>query len=94
MLVALAGCDHPVTSEPGASEKLDRGEVALIATAPDGTQLWGVRDAGRRVYFASVGASWSETRNCGKSCTRTEYHEVPTASDDPLAAAASAGGAQ
>lgn len=85
-LIACAGCGDQrppasQTAEPGAVEKANRGEVALIATAPDGTRLWGVAIAGGRwVYFSGSGASWTTTHSqpCGRSmCARTEEHETP-----------------
>lgn len=77
--VAIAGCGPSASSgDPDRSEKLDRGEVAKAAVAPDGTVLWVARVGGRSVYFASSGAHWNETKTCGKNCTRTDHYDVPT----------------
>lgn len=79
-LLALAGCSVQTrTGEPDADAKLNSGGVALAATAPDGTQLWVVEVGGRRVFFASSGAHWTERRSCGKSCTTTKHFDVPMA---------------
>jgi hypothetical protein len=56
-LLALAACDPPRSAEPAAEQKLVAGDVALIATAPDGTKLWAVRSYGRYVYFSSTGTT-------------------------------------
>lgn len=88
-LLYLAACDQASqTAESGASEKIERGQVALVAEAPDGTKLWGISPPGasRRVYFASSGAITSHPERCGKNCTTEVDDVVPTA--DPLAAAA------
>ena len=66
-LFLLAACDPPKSAEPEAKAKSERGEVALMATAPDGTKLWAVMSMGRTIYFASTGTSASES--CGKACT-------------------------
>jgi hypothetical protein len=73
LVLALASCDVPNSAEPNAYKKIDKGEVALIATAPDGTKLWGVSAGGYYVYFSSAGTDWSYT--CGKSCQR--HVQVP-----------------
>lgn len=89
--LALTACGHSNTSEPGADEAVDRGEVALWATAPDGTNLWAVegRD-GRTVYFSSSGSQKVESHSCGKSCVQTEDVYVPAMQwpVDPLEGAA------
>lgn len=74
LLALLFGCSPPNNAEPGAGIKLDDGEVALAATAPDGTKLWMVRSYGRTVYFASTGTQ--VTVNCGKNCWRED--NIPT----------------
>lgn len=71
----LASCDVPRTAEPNLESKLDNGDVAKIAVAPDGTVLWGVKAGGRTVFFASRGVQHSVS--CGKNCVRQEI--VPTA---------------
>lgn len=78
MLLLVAACSGNVaaTAEEGAEDKLKAGQVALIATAPDGTKLWGVYSAGRMVYFSNSGTSYSYTQNCGKNCTRTVDQNV------------------
>lgn len=74
-LIALAACDPPNSAEPGAAKKVTSGAVTLMATAPDGTKLWGVWSMGRTVYFASTGTSTEEV--CGKGCV--EERHTPTA---------------
>jgi hypothetical protein len=73
VLLAVTACTMPNSAEPGASEVIDRGGVAKIAEAPDGTILWGVRSRGGYVYFSSSGTTYSE--GCGKNCTRVV--EIP-----------------
>jgi hypothetical protein len=68
-LVALVACSRLPDSE------IPRDKVVRVATAPDGTVLWGVRTGNRDVYFASSGTR--TTQSCGKNCTRSV--EVPTA---------------
>jgi hypothetical protein len=82
--LGLSGCDGPArTADPIAEARMKNGEVALVAVAPDGTQLWGITPPGanRRVYFASTGTQTSHTEHCGKSCNRTVDDIVPTAVD-------------
>lgn len=77
----LAGCDRGTSSgEPDADARLSEGAVALIATAPDGTKLWGVRSGVRVVYFATGSTQTQHAESCGKNCTRTVIDAVPTAS--------------
>jgi hypothetical protein len=83
--LALTACQvtAPTPADNPDTPPDDR-PVRLVATAPDGTQLWHVYDWDNHenVYFASTGAQW-EVR-CGKHCRRDV--RVPTA--DPLEAAA------
>jgi hypothetical protein len=79
--IALAGCDStpPKTAEPGVGSKLEGGDVALFAVAPDGTRLWAVEgESGRTVYFSGSGATTSHSEYCGKGCTRTIDDIVPS----------------
>jgi hypothetical protein len=78
-LLALSGCQEPpATAEPDQRAKLDSGQVALVAVAPDGTKLWAVK-AGRIVYFSSAGTQTYHNEPCGRSCTRRVEDEVPAA---------------
>jgi len=83
LCAALAACSPAAktnSGEPDAVEKVAEGDVALVAVAPDGTQLWGVRPiGGRTVYFASSGVQTSHSESCGKNCTRTLDDIVPLA---------------
>lgn len=77
---ACSPAARTATSEPSAVEKVKRGEVGLVAIAPDGTQLWAVEpEGGRTIYFASAGAQTSHSESCGKNCTRTLDDVVATA---------------
>ncbi len=72
--VFLAGCGKPSnTAERAIQERLDAGDVALVAIAPDGTHLWAVYDRGRTVYFAASAAQWTERH--GKT---SETIQVPS----------------
>lgn len=76
--LALSACGHSNTAEPGAAEAIARGDVALWATAPDGTRLWVVEGrGGRNVYFSSGGTQTTIGEPCGKGCIRTEDIYVP-----------------
>lgn len=67
--LALAACSKLPDSE------IPRDKIVRVATAPDGTVLWGVHTGNRDVYFASSGTQTTES--CGKNCTRSV--QVPTA---------------
>jgi hypothetical protein len=68
-IAMLSACNNPPEANIPASQ------VVRVATAPDGTVLWGVRTGGRNVYFASTGTQ--TTQSCGKNCVRPV--QVPTA---------------
>lgn len=79
LVLALAACNNPPdTTPPEQRTKLDSGQVALVAVAPDGTKLWAVR-ADRIVYFASSGTQTEHSENCGKNCWRKVDDAVPSA---------------
>jgi hypothetical protein len=82
-LLGLAACNPPPeTTTPEQRAILDRGDVALIAVAPDGTKLWAVRNGrlnGRLVYFASSGSQTSHNEACGKNCNKEVDDQVPLA---------------
>lgn len=68
------------TGDADAVSKVEAGQVALVAIAPDGTNLWAVRpQGGRTVYFSSRGTQASHSESCGKNCTRTIDDDVPMA---------------
>jgi len=78
--IALAGCDsaRSNTAERTADRKLEGGDVALYAIAPDGTRLWAVEGrSGRTVYFSGGGSTTSHSEACGKNCIRTIDDLVP-----------------
>jgi hypothetical protein len=79
--IALGACQEPpATADRAERAKLDNGQVALVAVAPDGTKLWAVR-ANRIVYFSSAGTQTHHVENCGKNCWRTiDDDAVPAAS--------------
>lgn len=52
-LLPLAACSAPNTADKNAGEKMNNGEVAKIAEAPDGTILWGVTYKSREIFFSS-----------------------------------------
>ena len=80
----LTACDRGTPSgDPEADSKLEAGQVALIARAPDGTVLWAVGSGGRIVYFATSGTQTQHTENCGKHCRRTVIDAVPTSEGGP-----------
>lgn len=79
-LLALTACGHSQsnTADSDLDTRVDAGDVALYAIAPDGTRLWAVKGrGGRTVYFASSGTSTSHSETCGKNCTRTVDDVVP-----------------
>jgi len=81
-LFALTACSPATdtrTSESGAQSKVESGDVALVAVAPDGTKLWAVKPSGgRTVYFASSLAQTRHSENCGKNCNKIVDDLVPT----------------
>lgn len=83
LLVAVVACQKPpATVTPAQEAVLNRGGVALVATAPDGTKLWAVQ-ANRIIYFSSAGTQTSHTQSCGKGCARTVDDAVPNAEAKP-----------
>jgi hypothetical protein len=46
----------------------------------EGCKVFRFEDAGRNRYFTNCqgGTAWSETHTCGKNCSRTEDHNIPT----------------
>jgi hypothetical protein len=79
--LTLAACQQspPRTTPAEQHVRLDSGQVAIVATAPDGTKLWAVRAGRRIVYFASSGTATSHVENCGKNCSKTVDDQIPTA---------------
>jgi len=79
VLTACSPATDTRTSESGAQTKVQSGDVALVAIAPDGTKLWAVKPSGgRTVYFASSVAQTRHSESCGKNCIKTVDDVVPT----------------
>lgn len=77
---ALAACAQPLPEGVDAERQasLKQGQVALVATAPDGTKLWAVKAGRRYVYFSSAGTQTSRTTQSGKQ-RATVMVQVPNA---------------
>lgn len=79
LALGLAACSEPpATTEPAEKAKLDSGQVALVAVAPDGTKLWAVKGY-RIIYFSSSGTQTYHNESCGRTCNRRVDDAVPAA---------------
>ena len=77
--ILLSGCAKQ--AEQVSSAGVGGIEVARLFTH-DGCTVYRFGDAGRFVYFSKCSEKsevfWNEVHSCGKNCTRTEPHSVPS----------------